>query len=291
VTLDDLKNVLTPHLPQYDLDDYTELFFYETYTSDPETICCDNGLRTILKVYKTKSITKLIISLSTPAKPFSAWTFKDVISEYKLSESTNIKIDTLLPFTDIRAAPLDSDLEKQVLDQLINEIRSRVDVLDLTTAKEATKSVIISSFLIAATKLFEKDMYLICQQNLKGHRGHGPVDFSVHSRMISSSYALGVTEVKRENFEQGVAQNIVQLESALTENKKRKRKTHDIDGEEEPPMKVRSYGIVTDASQWMLTECALYENGVSYRATRLKQNIDFNGNWQDDTKFIFERLV
>ncbi|KAF9979638.1 hypothetical protein BGZ65_006234 [Modicella reniformis] len=40
----------------------------------------------------------------------------------------------------------------------------------------------------------------------------------------------------------------MQLESAFT-SKKRKRDPGDIDGEEESPMKMRSYGIVTDASK------------------------------------------
>ncbi|KAF9948535.1 hypothetical protein BGZ70_002179 [Mortierella alpina] len=48
------------------------------------------------------------------------------------------------------------------------------------------------------------------------------VDFSVHARK-NDNLTLGVTEVKKEDFKQGVAQNIVLLESALTTAKKRKR--------------------------------------------------------------------
>jgi hypothetical protein len=159
---------------------------------------------------------KLIISLGTPTKPFSAWTFKDVISEeYSLSDSTDVGIEVPPPFTDIQAAPLDSDLEKKVLDQLINEIELRVDVLKLVGANEATKSMVAASFLVAATKLFDKDLYLASQRNLGGYRGNGPLDFSVHSQK-THSYTLGVTEVKKDDFQQDVAQNIVQLESALT---------------------------------------------------------------------------
>jgi hypothetical protein len=72
VTLGDSKKFLIRHFPQYNHDDYLELFFYKTYTDDPETILHDKDLRNIFKVCKAQSMTKLIISLSTPIKPFSA---------------------------------------------------------------------------------------------------------------------------------------------------------------------------------------------------------------------------
>ncbi|KAI9598763.1 hypothetical protein BDF19DRAFT_187408 [Syncephalis fuscata] len=289
-TIDDLKKILLHYFPQYNHNDYLELLFYRTYTDKPEAISDDEDLRRILKVVKTQSMTKLIISLGTPAKSFSTWTFKDVISEYKFSGSANEGIYMFPPFTDIQAAPLNSDLEKMMLDQLINEVRLRIKVLKLFTTNEATRSIVVASFLVAATNLFEKDLYLASQRDISGRRGNGPLDFSVHSQK-THSYTLGVTEVKKEDFLQGVAQNIVQLESALTE-KKRKRELHDVGGEKELPIKTKSYGIVTDASDWLLTECTLNEDEtVSYRMTHLKRAIVFNDNWQDGAKFIFERLV
>jgi pyruvate formate-lyase activating enzyme-like uncharacterized protein len=99
--------------------------------------------------------------------------------------------------------------------------------------------------------------------------------------------------VKKEDFGKGLTQNIVQLESALTTTKKRKRKTHEIDGEEE---KIRYYGIVTDAEKWVLIECTLQEDEkvgekVSYRMTVLERTLNYSGKWQEDAKFVFERLV
>ena len=87
-----------------------------------------------------------------------------------------------------------------------------------------------------------------------------------------------------------MAQNVVQLESALTE-KKHKRNPNDIDGEEEQPMKTRSYGIVTDAFKWLLVECTLHEDeSVTYRMTELG-SINYKSDWHDNVKFVFERLV
>jgi hypothetical protein len=147
--------------------------------------------------------------------------------------------------------------------------------------------MVVASFLLAATKLFKEDLYLASQRDVSGRRGNGALDFSVHPRK-THSYTLGVTEVKKENFPQGVAQNIVQLEAALT-TKKRKRGTYEIDGEEES---LRSYGIVTDASQWLLLECTLHEDEtVTCRMQELERTINYSGKWQEDARFVFERLV
>ncbi|KAF9306578.1 hypothetical protein BG003_000990, partial [Podila horticola] len=234
-TLDDLRKHLFDLYPQYAEDEYLEIYVYSGQPM-PERICDNGDLRKILKMAKANPKPKLTISLETPTKAFAAWTFKDVISEYNLSESTDVGFEVIPPFTDVKAAPLDSELEKKVLDHLINEIGLRVDVLMLKGANEPTKSMVVASFLAAATKLFQGDLYLAAQRNLSGRRGNGPLDFSVHPR-TTHSYTLGVTEVKKDDFRQGVAQNIVQLESALT-TKKRKRSASDVDGEE--PMEMRS---------------------------------------------------
>ncbi|KAI7815730.1 hypothetical protein BC939DRAFT_97045 [Gamsiella multidivaricata] len=291
VTVRDLKEVLARHYPQYDHDDYVEIHFYKTYIGASETIRDDEDLRRILRVAKIQSMKKMIISLDTPTKGFSTWTFKDVCIEYNLSESPDPQVPVVLPpFTGIKAALLHSNFQKTILEQLLHEIESRAQVMRLTLPSEATKSIIVTSFLVAATRLFEEDLYLATQRNLSGRRGNGPVDFSVHSR-CTHEYTLGVTEVKKEDFNQGVAQNIVQLESALT-LKKRKRERYEIDGEEEPPRKLKSYGIVTDASQWMFIECTMHEDdAVVYRMTELERTLNYHGKWQDDAKFVFERLV
>ncbi|KAG9066514.1 hypothetical protein KI688_001742 [Linnemannia hyalina] len=287
VTVSDLMKVLVEFYPQYDHDDYVELHFYITRSSPSEPIRDDEDLRRVLRVAKTQSMKQLTISLATPTKGFSAWTFKDVVSEYNLSESTDVGIEVLPPFVGIEAAPLKSDLEKEVLRHLLDEVGLRVEVMKLLGANEATRSMVVASFLLAATKLFKEDLYLASQRDLSGRRGNGALDFSVHPRE-THSYTLGVTEVKKENFPQGVAQNIVQLEAALT-SKKRKRGTYEIDGEEES---LRSYGIVTDASQWLLLECTLHEDEtVTYRMQELERTINYSGKWQEDAKFVFERLV
>ncbi|KAF8938614.1 hypothetical protein EDD21DRAFT_411474 [Dissophora ornata] len=288
-TLDNFKSYLFDYYPQYAHDEYLEIFLYSGQPK-PERFRSDEDLRKVLKIAKTTSKTKLTISLETPTKNFSAWTFKDVCTEYDLSLATDPGLDVIPRFTDIKAAPLNSDLEKKMLDQLINEVESMVHVLNLIGANEATKSMVVGAFLVKATRLFNEDLFLAAQRDLSGRRGNGPVDFSVHSRK-GYDHTLGVTKVKKDDFRQGVAQNIVQLESALTE-KKRKRGLNDVDGEGEQLTETRSYGIVTDASMWLLIECTLHEDErVSYRMTELGRTLNYSGNWKDDAKYIFERLV
>ncbi|KAF8925125.1 hypothetical protein BGZ58_001117 [Dissophora ornata] len=146
-----------------------------------------------------------------------------------------------------------------------------------------------------ATTIFDEDLYLASQRNLSGRRGNGPVDFSVHSHK-TQAWTLAVTMVKGEDFRRGVAQNMVQLESALMESalmeKKRKRETYDVDGVEQPPKEIKSYGIVTDASEWAVIECTIDEDeAVSYRMTKLPETLAFAGNWQQGASDVFQKLL
>ncbi|KAF9536462.1 hypothetical protein EC957_010882 [Mortierella hygrophila] len=288
-TLDDLKKNIFVLYPQYAHDEYLEVFVYNGQPK-PEPVRDNDDLRKILMISKATLKSKLTISLETPTKNFSAWTFKDVCDEYNLSASADPGFEVLPPFPDIQSILLDSDFEKATQDRLINEIESRVDVLNLFGANEATKSMLVESFMVAATKLFKDDLYLTSQRNLSGRRGNGPVDFSVHSR-TTHDYTLGVTEVKRDDFKQGVAQNLVQLESALTQ-RKRKRETSDVDGDEEPRKKQRAYGIVTDSAEWAFLECTLHEDEtVTYRMSKLKEKLNYDDKWQEDAKSVLGKIV
>jgi hypothetical protein len=59
-----------------------------------------------------------------------------------------------------------------------------------------------------------------------------------------------VTEVKHKDFHKGIAQNAVQIESALS-NRKRK-----ADEMEEERFVNKVFGIVTDAREWYFLECS-----------------------------------
>lgn len=98
-----------------------------------------------------------------------------------------------------------------------------------------------------------------------------------------------MTEVKKDDFEQGVVQNIVQMESAMME--KCKREKHDVDGDEEPPSKQRVYGIVTGAERWAFVECTMHEDETeSFRMSWL-DFLNVSGSWKDGAKKIFSKIA
>ncbi|KAF8936567.1 hypothetical protein BGZ47_009441 [Haplosporangium gracile] len=275
-TLDDLRKEISELYPQYAHDEYLQIFLYSEHPK-PERIRDDDDLRRILRVTRTTVKPRWIISLETPSKSFGNWTFKEVCEEYNLSVASEPELAALKPFTGIQSAPLETDVEKATLDLLIKEIEARAESLPLNGGNEATKSMVVASFLVAATRLFKDDLYLMSQRQLSGRRGNGPVDFSVHPRK-THDYTLGVTEAKRSDLKQGVAQNIVQLEAALTE-KKRKREKYDLDGDENPPSKQSAYGIVTDAERWAFVEFTMDEDeAVSIRMSWLSETLNFSGD-------------
>ena len=88
------------------------------------------------------------------------------------------------------------------------------------------------------------------EEYITGTNGKRNVDYAIHKK---GSGIVGVTEVKREDFNQGVAQNVVQMESLIS---RRKRGAAEL-GE----TCFRSFGIVTDAEGWVFLECTHDENG------------------------------
>ena len=135
---------------------------------------------------------------------------------------------------------------------------------------EATCREFISVFMhsaVAHVRAEEARLQLKIEEWLDGSRGYGPLDYSID---MDGAVVL-VHEAKREDFEKGAAQNIVQMHSAVevryllylqalwttanehvgffqTLRTKRKIPTDDTDGNTVP---VLVYGIVTNALQWV----------------------------------------
>ncbi|CAB4404545.1 unnamed protein product [Rhizophagus irregularis] len=70
--------------------------------------------------------------------------------------------------------------------------------------------------------------------------------------LLQTAKTVGVTEVKDEDIFKGIAQNAVQLESALSN---RKRKASEM--EEDNVFVGKTFGIITDAKEWYFMECSL----------------------------------
>ncbi|KAF9156483.1 hypothetical protein DFQ26_009345 [Actinomortierella ambigua] len=122
-------------------------------------------------------------------------------------------------------------------------------------------------------------MYLEQQQPMTGRRGHGNVDFAVLDR-VHDTLILGVTQVIKDNHVQGAAQNIVQLDVAA-QQKKRKRAEMDGEDAERPPTRIKSFGIVTDAFKWTFVECTLEtDDTLTYKAKEVLRDLEL----QQETK-------
>ncbi|KAG0260480.1 hypothetical protein DFQ27_003508 [Actinomortierella ambigua] len=249
-------------------------------------------LRDILRSVKSAGMPSLTFSIGEgPTKIFSSWTFSEVCHGYNLLSSADPEIQQLPLFSDICSDPLDTPVKKAALENLFVEISTRLDALSPLLGNDSAKSVVLASYLVAATALFKDDFCLWSQRHLSGLLGHGSIDFSVHARKDEEA-ALGVTLVRRENFPQGIAENILQLEALLTE-RKRKRGSNDESGRGTEPLRPsRAFGVVTDTSCWYFVECTMRSDSkVSIRMADLNELINYKGDWKAPAQRVFAKLV
>ncbi|KAF9176054.1 hypothetical protein BGZ51_001870, partial [Haplosporangium sp. Z 767] len=142
-----------------------------------------------------------------PAKNFSVYVWKDAQNQYGVGEAE------LMPEFDIEPKLL-QDNEKTTLEHVVQDciFKQKAYVLG-PGASERTKSSVVDTFMVGAMQSYDSQMYLAREHPMSGMRGHGPVDYAVIDR-IHNSQVLGVTEVKKEDFLKGLAQNMAQLDVA-----------------------------------------------------------------------------
>ncbi|KAF9902768.1 hypothetical protein BX616_001813 [Lobosporangium transversale] len=245
-TLEELRQVLRQHFEKIDEDEYEYIQIYVHDGVTPVLLRSNEQLRAILEKALDKKSRTLSISLDSPSKQFSSWTWNDVVVEYKVAAYPGALPDFKIEVSDLTIE------EANMLDQVVKQclLRNNVYMFD-PSANEATRSTIIDTIMVGAMEFFKSEMFLAQQHKICGKRGHGPVDFAILERPHGSQI-LVITEVKKENYVQGLAQNMVQLDVAV-QQKKRKR----VEEDEEVPACLKSYGIVTDAFKWTLIECTL----------------------------------
>src|SRR3954453_2998736 len=202
----------------------------------------------MLRQFVLKNNFKLIVVIETPSKAFSDWTFPKMCQLYGLSESDDPSLSVFPPFT-CEHKELKDNSSREILKHLITELEARLKSIPIS-GNEASKSEYVCSYLVAGVNLYEGKFELRPEKNITGPNGHGPVDFAID--LLRTAKTVGVTEIKDEDFYKGIAQNAVQLESALTN---RKRKASEM--EEEGTFVGKTFGIVTDAKEWYFLECSL----------------------------------
>jgi len=208
----------------------------------------DQDLREMLCIFISKNNLKFTVFIETPSKAFSDWTFPKVCQLYELCESEDPSLSVFPPFT-CEYKELEDGSSQEILKNLITELKARLKSIPIS-GNEASKSQYVCSYLVAGANLYEGKFELRPEKNITGPNGHGPVDFAID--LLQTAKTVGVTEVKDEDIFKGIAQNAVQLESALSN---RKRKASEM--EEESVFTGKTFGIITDAKEWYFMECSL----------------------------------
>ncbi|CAG8683070.1 1524_t:CDS:2, partial [Ambispora gerdemannii] len=191
----------------------------------------DQALREMLRLLVSKNNLKFTVFRDS-LKAFSDWSFPKVCQLYGLCESDDLSLSVFPPFI-CECKELKDDSSRVILRNLITELEARLKSIPIS-GNEASKSHLSSDQ----------------KKNITGPNGHGPVDFAID--LLRTAKTVDVTEIKNEDFYKGIAQNAVQLESALSNCK---RKASEM--EEDSVFVGKVFGIVTDAEKWYFMECSL----------------------------------
>ena len=130
-------------------------------------------------------------------------------------------------------------------ESFVHQLQDRYLAFGDRIRNATTAHQFISVFMVTAIRLFQKhdqklqNLELLVEEPLNGTRGYGLVDYLVKYQQP----IFILNEVRHEDIDEGAAQNIVQMHSALEKvNKKRKR---DHAGY------FAMFGVVTTAEKWV----------------------------------------
>ncbi|KAF9345612.1 hypothetical protein BGX26_002945 [Mortierella sp. AD094] len=245
----------------------------------------DARLREVLCDYIRAGIKSLNVDLETPRKAIADYdTLAEVNDLYGFSAVGYCQLSDIPPLP-ISMAALDSSDHKAKLERVYARLESNLNV---STPDEAGSSLFIDSLLEPAVELFKDQLTLTVNRQIAGKRGQGQIERVVESR-DDGAFLLNVTRVEHRRYERGVAQNMIQQESALAS---RKRKFDD--GEETEVIEglsPASYGIVTDAENWYFIECKLEDTTPTFRCSKAGNVLYMRDGWRQDAKKMFQRIV
>ncbi|KAG0249013.1 hypothetical protein BG011_009675, partial [Mortierella polycephala] len=285
-TLQDLRSAIFENHPDLKDDHATITIRHPKQLNHPSSIpvaiTSDNQFRLILQAYGERNITQLTLDLDSPSKSYSSFSWTEVQEEYGVSQLRNYNVFSTLH--------LDTKEQKQARGNLWNTLEMLNNSIGIPES-EADASMYVACFVGFAIQLYKGNLRMTQQKELKGRRGHGPVDYALVSTN-SNKLILGVVEVKFCDMNQGLAQNVVQLESALTE---RWRTLNNAPGN---TTNMNSYGIVTTASLWTFVQCTLSPSDdptvsfPTFHYSRLPVTYSITGgNWRSEAEDIFKRIL
>jgi hypothetical protein len=168
-------------------------------------------------------------------QPFSSYTFP------KMKAVFSLKADDYngLPLFDGGVKDTPKEIRSLVIDELL---RLHKTSQHITSANEATRCEFISRIIYGVASIFDGEVKVYPQYEISGSHGKGPVDWVIKV----GNTIITVTEAKKEDINQGIAQNAVQLQTSIQRNPK--KRSYDTAGLHEDVM----YGIVSTAVDWVI---------------------------------------
>ena len=189
-------------------------------------------------------------------------------------------------FESVALHMLDKEKLEKESEYLSTDLRRRIKCLDMDQSVEYTMRELISPILIGAMMLSADDhLKLICEQNIEGTRGNGPVDYVISFKSIN----IVLTEAKKEKVDVGVAQNIAQqvanreqLARKLFNVVGMKRNYDDLLSE---ISEVPTYGIITTGDEWLFTRYCGIDIIKSEKLTLdIKEGVDHESREDHDSR-------
>ncbi|RIB17011.1 hypothetical protein C2G38_2142817 [Gigaspora rosea] len=141
-----------------------------------------------------------------------------------------------------------SEINEALRDDVIkNILEIHMASPSIVGINEATRCEFISRIIYKVASVFGGIVKVYPQYEVSGSHGKGPIDWAIKVE----DTIISVTEAKRENIDQGIAQSTVQAHASLQRN--RKKRTY----EEADMYGHVMYGVVTTGVDWIITKIVL----------------------------------
>ncbi|RHZ80360.1 hypothetical protein Glove_137g108 [Diversispora epigaea] len=235
-------------------------------------------LMTLLKETKSNKSNERILNLKVKIKgkkAFENWKFKEVTHEIYNNEYTNV--DAMPKFLIENLPELSLPIEEEEIKYFITNLKNKAFAFhNCIHTNKATVHEYVSIFITIAVKHIRKykdsTTKLKMESELNGTRGYGNVDYEIKIQNVP----ILINEVKKQDMEKGVAQNLIQIYTA-GEKLLGKRKR------DEP---VNLFGIVTMGDIWRFIYLSgTLQNPIAKITEEIRCNC-FGNDYQEAKKVV-----
>ncbi|KAG0197400.1 hypothetical protein BGX28_009108 [Mortierella sp. GBA30] len=252
-------------------------------------IADDQDLQHILQVKHRAGIKDLVLDVLGETIPFNSFKYEQIKTIWGIEDFNNLQ-----NFDDLAVACLESEMYLSQVEILYSEVERWRSVIG-PPRNEPETSKFVACFLGLAIQLFPA-LKLSFEKNFIGRRGNGKADYAIVSR-IDEDHTLCVIEVKHKgegdaDMKQGCVQNIVQMESAITDP------DPFIKLSRPDSATLTCYGIVTNSICWRFSECVIDTERdpnhmcPKFRSSTASTTILYDGSqWKEQAKEIFGNIV